>query len=562
MKSLPPIIANSLWQALSTPSWYKFHRALSNVESEQRRILNKYLKTNQETDYGRRFNFASIASIDAFQNSVPLTTYEDYIPQIEAIGQGGSRVLTDDPVMMFEITSGSTSASKMIPYTQSLRSEFQRAIAVWIVDLFRYKPDLKKGPAYWSITPLIEERCTTPGGIPIGFEEDSDYLGILGKRLVDAALAVPHDVKQAQDVETFRYITLLFLLRQPDLRLISIWNPTFLNLLLAPLPKWWPALLQDIADGTISPPGPIDSDLQQSLLLRHPPDRRRARDLEPVRPDDYEALWPHLSLISCWMDGSAASYAEELQTKFPRVCFQGKGLIATEAFVSFPMMGVQGSVLAVTTHFFEFLPIDSQTLSPTSIQPKLAHQLEEGQVYSVIVTTGGGLYRYQLHDLVKVVDHHGQAPCLRFIGKGDKVSDWFGEKLNEHFVAIVLDDLMSACHVSPLFAMLAPNDSDDNFNYTLYLELPFNQRDSKNTNSLAMSLDHKLRQNFHYDYCRKLGQLAAPDIFLIDQGAREAYLIACGEQGQRLGNIKPTSLQKTVGWDKYFSRSIDPDYSR
>ncbi|MCK5194548.1 MAG: GH3 auxin-responsive promoter family protein, partial [Desulfobulbaceae bacterium] len=119
MKSLPPIIANSLWQALSTPSWQRFHRTLANVENEQTRILKKYLKVNQKTDYGRRYNFASISSIDTFQKSVPLTTYEDYVPQIEAIGQGRPRVLTDDPVLMFEITSGSTSASKMIPYTQS-----------------------------------------------------------------------------------------------------------------------------------------------------------------------------------------------------------------------------------------------------------------------------------------------------------------------------------------------------------------------------------------------------------------------------------------------------------
>jgi len=562
MKGLPPIVANSLWQALSTPSWHQFRRALTDVENEQRRILKNYLRVNQNTDYGRRHDFASISSIDAFQESVPLTTYEDYLPQIDAIGRGQPMVLTADRVLMFEMTSGSTSASKMIPYTQSLRSEFQRAIAAWIVDLFRYMPDLKKGPAYWSITPLIEGRSTTPGGIPIGFEEDSDYLGIMGKRLVDAAQATPHDVKNAKDVETFRYLTLLFLLRQPGLRMISIWNPTFLDLLLDPLSNWWPALLQDIADGTISPPGPIQSELQHSLLPRLTPDLRRARELESLRPNEYEAIWPYLNLLSCWMDGSAASYAEELQSKFPRVFFQGKGLIATEAFVSFPMIGVQGSVLAVTAHFYEFLPVDSQTLSPTSLQPKLAHQLEEGQVYSVIVTTGGGLYRYQLDDLVKVVDHHKQAPCLRFLGKGDKVSDWFGEKLNELFVAGVLDDLMSAHQLSPRFAMLAPNDSGDSFNYTLYLELGFNQRDGINTNSFAVSLDQKLRQNFHYDYCRKLGQIAAPDVFLIDQGAREAYLYACGEQGQRLGDIKPSSLQKTVGWDKYFSGSIDLDYSR
>lgn len=58
-----------------------------------------------------------------------------------------------------------------------------------------------------------------------------------------------------------------------------------------------------------------------------------------------------------------------------------------------------------------------------------------------MVTTGGGFYRYQLHDLVEVVDHMEQAPCLQFLGKTDQVSDWFGEKPNEHFVAETLDKI-------------------------------------------------------------------------------------------------------------------------
>jgi hypothetical protein len=427
MRGLLPVFANNLWQVSCVPAWYQFRRAVVNVEQVQRGILRNYLIANQNTDYGRRFSFASITSVESFQKNVPITTYEDYLELIEAIGQGQPRVLTAEPVMMFEVTSGSTSVSKLIPYTQSLRCEFQRAIATWIVDLFRHNPDLKKGPAYWSITPLIEGRKTTPGGIPIGFEEDSVYLGLWGKRLVDTALAVPNDVKNSQDVETFRYITLLFLLRQPNLRLISIWNPTFLSLLLAPLSKWWPALIKDIANGTLSSPSSLDPDLRQALLQRLPPDPHRASILASIQPDDYQAIWPHLSLISCWMDGHAASYAEALRTKFPNVFFQSKGLIATEAFVSSPMIGVRGSVLSATSHFFEFLPLDSQTLSPSSMQPKLAHQLEKGQAYTVVVTTGGGLYRYHLNDVVKVVDHFDQAPCLRFLGKGDKVSDWFAD---------------------------------------------------------------------------------------------------------------------------------------
>jgi hypothetical protein len=557
MSDLLSAWANHLWQASCLPAWYRFQRAAANVESVQCRILRNCLAANQSTVYGRQFDFAAIESVASFQKNVPITTYEDYAQLVEAIGQGQPNVLTGEAVTMFEITSGSTSPSKLIPHTSSLQSEFQRAIGAWIVDLFRHHPELKKGPAYWSITPLVDGQKRTPGGIPIGFEEDSAYLGRWSKPLVDAIQAVPNEVKGVQELETFRYVTLLFLLRQSTLRLVSIWNPTFLELLLAPLPKWWPALIQDIAQGTLSPPGHLPPDVRQILRGRLAPDPHRASILASIEPDDYRAIWPDLGLISCWMDGPSAAYARALRTQFPYVRFQGKGLIATEAFVSFPMIGITGSVLAVTSHFFEFLPVDPEALRPSWTEPKLAHQLESGGTYSVVVTTGGGLYRYHLHDVVQVVGHYHQTPCLRFIGRGDQVSDWFGEKLYERFVEDVLEELCCEHSISPAFAMLAPNDSGHEFHYTLYLELAPNQQTRDDLSGLAHDLDQKLCQNFHYDYCRRLGQLAGAEIRWIDQGAVQAYLHACQAQGQRLGDIKPSTLQRTTGWGEHFAAWSD-----
>ena len=132
---------------------------------------------------------------------------------------------------MFELSSGSTAASKLIPYTDELKAEFQRGIAPWIYNLYTSIPDLQGGPAYWSITPLTDGKRFTEAGIPIGFESDSEYLGLLGKWLADSVMAVPNAVKNISNVDSFRYVTLLYLLRQPDLRLISVWNPTFLSLL-------------------------------------------------------------------------------------------------------------------------------------------------------------------------------------------------------------------------------------------------------------------------------------------------------------------------------------------
>ncbi len=557
MSGLRARLANSLWQATCLPAWYSFLRATREVKAVQHKLLLNYLAQNQGTEYGRRFKFAELTSVEAYQAKVPLTSYDDYTAAIEAISQGQQGVLTTSPVLRFELSSGSTAASKLLPYTRQLKAEFQRGIASWMANLFQHQPHLKGGAAYWSLTPLTAGRRFTSAGIPIGFEEDSAYLGVLGKYLVEAALAVPNAVKYMADVATFRYVTLRFLLGRPDLRLVSVWNPTFLSLLLAPLPEWWARLIDDIAQGTLSPPAPLGPKLAQPLLSQLRPDPWRAEALAASQPTDYQAIWPNLSLISCWLDGPAARYAQSLEAQFPRVAFQGKGLIATEAFVSLPIAGFSGAVMAVTSHFFEFLPVDQQTYQPLVDRPKLAYELERGQTYAVVVTTGGGFYRYQLQDLVTVVDAMGQAPCLRFLGKTDQVSDWFGEKLNQHFVGQVLEGLFHQYGLRPLFAMLAPDDEDENFRYTLYLELPPDQRSLEALTDLKADLDRKLRQNFHYDYCRRLGQLATPEIFQVKQEAMAAYLRACQAQGQRLGDIKPSPLQKTTGWSNYFIRAGD-----
>jgi hypothetical protein len=146
--------------------------------------------------------------------------------------------------------------------------------------------------------------------------------------------------------------------------------------------------------------------------------------------------------------------------------------------------------------------------------------------------------------MVEVVGQWMQTPCIRFVGKADHISDWFGEKLEERFVARVLSDVFAKHNISPAFAMLAPDD-EDGFRYVLYLE------NETQTNSLVDDLDNALRENFHYDYCRKLGQLESIQVLYVTQGT-ETYLIACQMHGQKLGNIKPSALQKTVGWKKWF----------
>ena len=63
-------------------------------------------------------------------DDLPIVTYDDIEPFIERVCAGESNVLTSEPVLMVEKTSGSTAAAKYIPYTRSLRRQFQPQVCL------------------------------------------------------------------------------------------------------------------------------------------------------------------------------------------------------------------------------------------------------------------------------------------------------------------------------------------------------------------------------------------------------------------------------------------------
>src|SRR5688500_8866952 len=240
--------ANLLWWGANAGRAALYERALRNPRAEQARILAGYRRDNADTEFGRRHRFVDIRSAADYQAAVPLSDYDDCADDIRRIADGAPDVLTREPVRRLVPTGGSTGGEKLIPYTAGLVREFNRGIGPWVFDLYRRDPRLMGGRAYWSVSP-VTQRARPPLAVPVGFEEDSAYVGGFAKRLVDAALAVPGSVRHLQDIDDLRHATLLFLLCAPDLRLISVWHPSFLTLLLAPMSALWEHLLREIADG-------------------------------------------------------------------------------------------------------------------------------------------------------------------------------------------------------------------------------------------------------------------------------------------------------------------------
>lgn len=511
--------ANSLWLASCLPEHARFHRAVRDTAAAQQTVLMRILQANAATIFGHAHRFSSITTPIQYQRQVPIRDHAAHLPWLAPALDGSLNQLTAEPILLAEPTSGSTTATKLIPYTRSLQAEFQRGIETWIADLFLHQPDLLRGPAFWSVSPVLQQQTRTAGNIPVGFQDDTAYLGPFRARLVASVLAVPPAVRHAPDLDAFHLQTLQRLLAAADLRILSVWNPTFLTLLLDRLPQLADRLLPTL-------PSHRAKQVEQALAAKNP----------------YPLLWPRLGLLSCWADANAALPAAQLAAQFPQGHLQAKGLLATEAFVTLPLRATAAPALALRSHFFEFLPVGGQV-------PILAHQLVAGSCYTVLVTTGGGLYRYPLGDLVEVTGHLHTCPLLRFLGRQNLTSDWFGEKLTEAHTVKALHHVFAQLELSPRFAMLAL-DPDPNPAYTLYLD-----DRGFSPPALAPLLEDELKQNFHYAYARRLGQLAAVRVIDIPDAAT-LYFAYLGQQGRKAGNIKPPALDPGNHWTSTFRARV------
>jgi hypothetical protein len=533
---------NAAWMLSCAGEAWAFRRATRHVEQTQAGVLRAMLRRNWQTEFGRAHGFAGIKNPRQYQAQVPLSTSEDHAAAIGRIADGRPNVLTAERVLLLEPTSGTTGGEKLIPYTASLRRQFQRGVAAWIANLYRQRPAVRRGRAYWSISPAFGPSRRSAGGIPIGFDDDAAYLGTLEQVALRRLLVVPPDITRLPNITAFRYRTLLYLCGADDLTLISVWNPTFLTALLAPLEEWHDRLCWDLRRGAI----PLPMSRQRAAFLEAV-FRERAPLAQKLRQ-----IWPRLALISCWTDATAARFVPEVQELFPGMEIQGKGLLATEGCVSFPLVGRPAPVLAVRSHFFEF-----KERGGPGARCQLAHELDRGGRYEVVLTTAGGLYRYQLRDEVEAVGFERQCPLLRFLGKADRTSDLVGEKLAEPQVRAVLDRVLAAQGLTPRFALLVPVAGRP-ARYRLYLQGPGS---SSHLAAVTVALQAGLEENPHYAYAVRLGQLAPVEVQLLDPAGMSAWSLyeqRSLAQGKKVGAIKPAALDAWLGWPDVFRPLAGP----
>ncbi len=400
----------------------------------QEALLRRILAHQAPTDFGRDHRFDAIRTVEDYRRQLPIAGYEYLEPYIARVRRGEtSALLADRRIYMFALTSGTTAVRKFIPVTQQYLDDYRRGWNIWGLKAFRDHPEVRMKPILQMSGDWDEQR--TESGIPCGAV--TGLTAHMQKRIIRWLYSVPPSVARIEEARA-KYYAVLLLSIPRKIGMIIAANPSTLINLARSGDRDKESLIRDLHDGTLTGQFDLPADIRADLtrrLRRHP---ERAHQLEEIvrrtgtlYPKDY---WPSDCLLGNWTGGSVASYLRHYPRYFGATPVRDVGLIASEGRMTIPLAdATPAGVLDVTSHYYEFIPeAEGDSPNPTVLG---AHELKQGAAYYILLTTAYGLYRYHIHDLVRVAGLHNNTPLLEFLSKGSHFSNLTGEKISEYHVA-------------------------------------------------------------------------------------------------------------------------------
>ena len=499
------------------------------TEMIQQTVLLDIVRRNAQTEYGRQHGFESIRSVADFRKQVPLSDWTSFEPYAKRMETGENELLFSGPPTHFIATSGTTGATKLIPESaeghavKSIVSRMRTALLV------KMAPEIMNG----FFIPLVSVASMgkTACGIPIGYASGltlSDSSPEILKRM-----AFPPAVMKATDPDTLNYLIMRFSVAQPQVRMLVGNNPGRMTALIETANQRRDALINDIERGTLSPELVLAEGLRRTLEKDLAPDPDRAQTLRQMlaargrlEPGDY---WPGLNMMACWLGGTIGRYLDGLKPWLPdNMLFADVGYGASEGKINLPMKpGTAAGPLATFGYFFEFRPTEGG-------EPLMAHELKEGEEYGLILTNYSGLYRYDLHDVVRVSGFTGNNPNIAFISKTQDIANLSGEKVTGTFLANVLQQTLALRNLRWRHFCVVANPHLHRYEFCVEPEGPDGPDDA-----WRQEVDQQLIQTHPlYGLYRKRNLLQPPSLILMKQGWQDRLYAARIRPGVTTAQIK------------------------
>jgi hypothetical protein len=525
---------------LSALAWHQFQGACRYPLASQAAQLRRILSAAASTRIGIQNEFKRIARIRAdeemiraYQNAVPIRAYSEMKSELDEVYHGFWGTLCPDRPLWFAMTAGSTGAFKYVPVTPQYRREVGQSSMIFTGALHAAFPELRHLKTQFLVGSA--EGPKTPTGIPTGFASGFNYKNLPG--FVRRRFVVPYWVFTLDDAEERAYAAGRVLISEPRLGVLCAISPVNLIHLRKALERNEDRLLEDIEAGTLT----VRGTPAVTGTWNCAPDPARAaalrRMLEEQGGITTRSLFPSLRVLVCWQGGNMGYYLDELRRAFEiEHCYEFP-LSASEGVFAIPFRADRpGGVAAVSIHFLEFIP---ETPGKGTDLPALrADELEEGCEYRLVVTNGGGLYRYDMEDIVRVTAFLHATPVIEFISKKDRQVSVSNERITERDVTVAVGEAMRHFECwTPEFLMVPCSDR----RYRLVLDGSSCTGRRVGIEALEVEVDRQLRlAAAGYDFEREDMLLEPLQIVVTAPGELRKYL------DQRLRSTLPNAQIKPM----------------
>jgi hypothetical protein len=376
MRLLSPAISR-----LARMRMWRIEAWTQNPVASQREVLQDLVTSAQYTEFGRKYQFSTLYNIRSFKKAIPIHEYDDLKPYIVRIMDGEQNLLWNTPVNWFAKSSGTTSErSKFIPVSDESLEDCHYKAAKDVLTM------------YYDFNPY------------------SDLL--TGKGLV---IGGSHTVHRLNDDTHYGDLSAVLLQNTP------FWGSWIRTPELSiALMDEWESKIEKLAHHTIKENVTSISGVPTWTMVLF------RRILEITGKDSISEVWPDLEL---YLHGgvSFVPYREQFEKLIGKSVNYLEMYNASEGFFAAQDRPDSDGMLLFTDHgvFMEFMPLeeygkdDPQTIG--------LRDVEIGRNYALIISTNGGLWRYNVGDTIQFTSLNPYR--IRVSGRIKHFINAFGEEL-------------------------------------------------------------------------------------------------------------------------------------
>ncbi len=544
LPSIKQLLVNGLIKLQMTITkytiWKPMLQAAKDPMHAQLSFLKQLVKENANTEFGKEHQFNKINSYEDYCRLVPIQSYESLSPYFTKQDKLKEASINSQQPFMYAVTSGTTGASKLIPILDKTVKQNKKHQKLFTYIQYRDNPGTFSGKMLGIVSPAIEGY--TEPGTPFG-----SVSGVLYKNMppiMKSKYVLPFEIFSIENYDLKYQLILRIALTYKDITYFVTANPSTLLLLNKILNEDISVLVNEIEQGGFREYETLPKNIQTFITKNLKPNSDRANELRQLilnkKEITFADVWPQLQTVVTWTGGSCGIAIDAVKQKLPAITKVIElGYMATEVRGTITIDAEKNLGLpTIQDNFFEFVERDDWENENHNFLT--IDQLSKGKEYYIFITTGSGLYRYFINDIVRVNGKIENTPTLQFIQKGKGVTSITGEKLYECQVIESMKLTEKEFNFSNIFYMMLANKIHSN--YELFIETPDNFEPP--LDAIRDYIESCLcKLNIEYQSKLASGRLKPLSLYHIQSGTRESFKKFYIEKGQKESQFKIVALQ-------------------